>query len=268
MAFQEKRRDNRIPLDSVLLPFLGSREEDHVCFEYLPLDVSLHGLEIAIPQWLVNREKLREGDLINLNVPFELAGKTFQQGKIAWTRWDDSMQAQLSGLSLAKEMPPNYPIYFSLETSQVVFASQDVSIEDIFIKVLKDSMLLKKGVSIYFNHLIPYFSRITGYPSKDYANLKERFLNDIKNNVKDHKDKLNELYESFSKANANYKKIAKDLNLEDLRDIIESEIYIEVMKITFESDAALQYLLAIKELEKKLYYNYNTIVMIYIQSLA
>ena len=56
--------------------------------------------------------------------------------------------------------------------------------------------------------------------------------------------------------------------MEDLREIIESEIYIEIIKITFESDAALQYLLAIKELEKKLYYNYNTIVMIYIQSLS
>ena len=127
MGFQEKRRDPRLPLDSVLLPFLGSREEDHVCFEYLPLDLSLHGIGIAIPNWLVNRERLQTGDLINLNVPFALQGKTFHQGKVAWTRWDDVMQAQLSGLSLEKEKPPNYPLYFSLETSRVVFSSPDIS---------------------------------------------------------------------------------------------------------------------------------------------
>jgi hypothetical protein len=267
MGFQEQRRDKRIPLDFVLLPFLGSREEDYACFEYLPLDVSLHGLGIAIPKWLVNRERLQEGDLINLNVPFEMDGKTFRQGKVVWTRWDDSMQAQLSGLSLEKEMPPNYPIYFSLKTSKVFFISQDFSIGDLLLKVLKDSMLLKKGVSIYFNHLIPFFSRITGYPSKDYSKLKEIFLNDIKKNVMDSKNKLNKMYESYCNANGDYKKITKDLNLENLRNLIESEIYIEILKITFESGAALQYLLAIKELEKKLSYNYNTIIMIYIQSL-
>jgi len=86
--------------------------------------------------------------------------------------------------------------------------------------------------------------------------------------VIDHKNKLDELYNIFRKAHGNYREIARHLNLEDLRDIIESEIYIEVIKITFESEVALQYLLAIKELEKKLYYNYNTIVLIYIESLS
>lgn len=190
MGFQERRLDPRIPLDSVLLPFLGSREEDQVCFQYLPLDVSLHGLKIAIPHWLVKRERLQEGDLINLNVPFELAGKTFHQGKIVWTRWDEAMQAQVSGIFLRKEMPPNYPIYFSLETSRVIFASLEVSIDDLLARVLKDSMLLKKGVAIYFNHLIPYFSRITRYPASDYPALKEIFLDDIKNKVIYHQHKL------------------------------------------------------------------------------
>ncbi|MDD3581390.1 MAG: PilZ domain-containing protein [Desulfobacca sp.] len=268
MDLEEKRRDQRIPLDAVLLPFLGSREEDQACFEYLPLDISLYGVGIVIPQWLVNRERLRKGDLINLNVPFELQGKTFHQGKIVWTRWDDSLQGQVSGLSLEKEMPSDYPLYFAVETSRVIPTSPDVSIEGLLVRVLKDAMLLKKGIAIYFNHLIPYFSRITGYPAKDYTILKEVFLHDIKQRLTANRDKLQELYESFSRSQDSYKDMARHLNLEDLREIIESEIYIEVMKVTFESDAALQYLLAIKQLEKKLYYNYNTIVMIYIESLS
>ena len=268
MDFQERRREPRIPLDTVLFPFIGSREEDQICFEYLPLDISLHGVGIAIPQWVVNREKLHKGDLVNLNVPFALQGQTFQQGQIMWTRWDDSMQAQVSGIYLQQRVPLNYPIYFSLEASKVVLTSEEISVEDLLQRVLKDAMLLKKGVSIYFNHLIPYFSRITGYPSKDYVTLKEIFLNDIKSKIIEHEEKIKELYRTVSETNGNYEAIAEYLNLEDLREIIESEIYIEVIKITFESDAALQYLLAIKELEKKLYYNYNTIVMIYIQSLS
>jgi hypothetical protein len=266
MNFQEKRREPRLPLDSVRLPFLGSREEDQVCFEYLPLDVSAHGFGIAIPRWLVNRERLQAGDLINLNVPFQLESKTFHQGQVVWTRWDEALQAQVSGLSLQKDMPPNYPLYFSLENSRVI-TSQDVSLEDLLLRVLKDSVLLKKGISIYFNHLIPYFSRITGYPSKDYPNLKDIFLNDIKNKIIQHKEKLDELYQLF-KNSSNHKTIAWHLNLEDLRDLIESEIYIDVLNITFDSDTALQYLQAIKELENKLYYNYNNIVMIYIESLT
>ena len=268
MDYAEKRREPRIPLDSVLLPFIGAREEDQACFEYLPLDISLHGVGIAIPQWVVNREKLHVGDLVNLNVPFELQGHTFQQGKIVWTRWDEKIQAQVSGIFLEKRIPPHYPIFFSLETASIVLPTKDMSMGHLLLRVLKDSMLLKKGVSIYFNHLIPYFSRITGYPSKDYATLKEIFLNDIKSRIIDHKEKINELYQQFSQIDWDNGAIAKHLNLEDLREMIESEIYIEVIKITFESDAALQYLLAIKELEKKLYYNYNTIVMVYIHSLA
>jgi hypothetical protein len=163
-------------------------------------------------------------------------------------------------------MPTNYPLYFSLENSRVI-TSQDVSLEDLLLRVLKDSVLLKKGISIYFNHLIPYFSRITGYPSKDYPNLKDIFLNDIKNKIIQHKEKLDELYQLF-KNSSNHKTIAWHLNLEDLRDLIESEIYIDVLNITFDSDTALQYLQAIKELENKLYYNYNNIVMIYIESLT
>jgi hypothetical protein len=49
MNFQERRRGQRIPLDSVLLSFLGSREEEQVCFEYLPLDVSPHSLVLPSP---------------------------------------------------------------------------------------------------------------------------------------------------------------------------------------------------------------------------
>ena len=266
MDFQEKRREPRIRLDTVRLPFLGSRKEDQVCFEYLPLDVSPHGFSIAIPQWLVNRERLQEGDLINLNVPFELNGKTFHQGKVVWTRWGEALEGQIIGMSLEKEMPPSYPLYFSLETSSLV-AAKNVPLEELLLRVLKDSVLLKKGISIYFNHLIPYFSRITGYPSKDYPTLKHTFLNDIKNKIKQHHEKLDELYNLF-KNSANHETIAQHLNLEDLRDLIESEIYIDVMKITFESDAALQYLRAIKDLEYKLYYSYNNIVMVYIESLT
>jgi hypothetical protein len=94
--------------------FSGSREEDQVCFEYLPLDVSLHGLGLTIPHWLVNRERLQEGDRINLNVPSALKGKTFHQEKIVWTRWYEALQGQVNGLSLEKEMPPNYPSLYYL----------------------------------------------------------------------------------------------------------------------------------------------------------
>ena len=268
MDSRDRRRETRHAIESVLLPFLGSRDEDQVCFQYLPLNLSRHGVALAIPKWLVARESLKEGDLLNLNVPFIFNKETFHQGRVKWAKWDDDINAQICGLRLEKSMPPHYPVFFSLETSAIVVNLKEFSqLEALFQKVLKDSFLLKKGVLIYFNHLISYFSRVTDYPAKDYPRLKQLFLYDVRNKIEEHQEQLGGLSERFQDMPGGHREIAKHVNLEELRSIMESEIYLEVLKITFDSEVAMRYLESIKELETRLYANYNTIVMIYIQSL-
>lgn len=267
-AFNEKRRDERIPIDSILFPFLGSREEDHVCFEYLPLNISLHGLCITIPQWLVSREHLEVNDLIHLHIPLQLDRGHFDMGEIVWTRWDEASQAQVCGIRLGRQTVVQHPVWISLESRDIRLYFRDfASAEDVLLSVLKELFLLKKGVLIYLNHLIPYFSRIGKYPSEDYPMLKEVFLEDVRSRVKDHQEKLEALYDEICQMRPSQSDMARNLDLEGLRALVESELYMEILKATFESETALRYLRSIKDLEEKLYFNYNIIVLLYIRSL-
>jgi hypothetical protein len=127
--------------------------------------------------------------------------------------------------------------------------------------------LLKRGVSIYFKHLIPYFSRVTRYSTKDYPYLKDMLLSDIQKNITEHVDNLSEIFTKIQSSQNPYQNIANLIDLEYLRSLVESEISLDLLLITFESETAKQYLTAIKELENKLYANYNNLTMTYISSL-
>ncbi len=268
MDDRHKRRAPRMLLDSVLLPFLGCREDDHVSFQYLPLDISTSGYKIAVPRWAVSRERLQVHELITLNSPFRFQGRTFYQGRVAWTTWDEALLSQISGLSLEQEMPPAYPVYFTVQDSLISFTpDQSAALDECILELFKDIILLKKGVSIYFKHLIPYFYRISGYSPKDYPHLKQMLLVDIQNNLAEHINKLTDLATKMRSTADLYHDIAKLLDLEHLREWVESEISLDLLLITLDSEAAGKYLIAIKELEKKLYANYNNLIMIYISSL-
>lgn len=264
----DKRHEPRLMLDSVLLPFLGCREDDHVSFQYLPLELSTQGYRIAVPRWVVSRERIQVNDLITLNSPFRFQGRTFYQGRVIWTSWDEALASQVSGLSLEQEMPPTYPVYFTVKDSGITLnQEQFASVDNCILGLFKDIFLLKRGVSIYFKHLVPYFSRITGYSTKEYPLLKDMLLSDIQIKITDHIDKLTEIFMEMQSSHNLYQYIASSLDLEHLRDLVESEINLDLLLITFDSESIRQYLTAIKELENKLYANYNNLAMIYASSL-
>jgi hypothetical protein len=146
----EKRKEQRVGIDVINLPFLGSKEEDHLCFQYLMVDVSSSGARIAIPKWVVNRELIRKNDIINFHLSFEVEKNFYDQGRIVRTQWDDDIQSEIYGVSVENVKPLPCPGPHALSENTVA-------------KLLKDSMLLKKGVYIYLSHLIPLFSRITKY---------------------------------------------------------------------------------------------------------
>ncbi|MBF0100451.1 MAG: PilZ domain-containing protein [Desulfobacterales bacterium] len=265
---QEYRREHRKEIGSVLLPFLSTRQDNHECFEYLIIDISSNGLKISIPKWLVGKDRLEKDDLINLHIPFRLQDETYNQGKVAWIKWDDKTQGQVCGIHIEHRMPFYETIYISLETSQIVVTLKDFnSIEDALLKILKDMGLLKKGVLIYLNHIIPYFSRITRYSSGDYRNLKNIYLDDIIGRVENNYHVLEKLYQQAQQLQGSKKQLPEYIDLEELRENVESEINLDILKTTFSNDSIMPYLDAIKVLEKKQYLNYNTLVMLYLQSL-
>jgi hypothetical protein len=263
----DKRRQPRMLLDSILLPFLGCREDDHASFQYLPLELSTQGYRIAVPRWVVSRERIQVNDLITLNSPFRFQGRTFYQGRVTWTSWDEALVSQVSGLSLEQEMPPTYPVYFTVQDSGITLnQEQFATVDSCILGLFKDLFLLKRGVSIYFKHLVPYFSRITGYSTKEYPHLKDLLLSDIQIKITEHIDKLTKIFTEMQSFHNLYQYIANSLDLEHLRGLVESEISLDLLLITFESESIRQYLTAIKELENKLYANYNNLAMIYASS--
>jgi hypothetical protein len=264
----EKRRHTRTALDLTLFPFLGTRVADHACFEYLPVEISEGGLRIAIPRWLVSREQLNENEGVNLHLPFRFEEKVFDRGTISWSRWDEGSDAQVYGIRVDASPPTPPLLFFGWEDQAFVAVCPEYSLgHEILNQVMKDLFLLKKGVLIYLNHLIPYFSRITLYPSEEYPMLKEFFLDDIRFKVKEHQEKLEALYDQALGGMHGQEEIARNLDLEEVRSLVESEIYLEILKTTFQSDAVMPYLNAIKALEDRLYLRYNSLVILYVQSL-
>jgi len=251
----EKRKEQRIIIDVINLPFLGSKEEDHLCFQYLLVDVNRSGVRIVIPKWVVNRELIRKGDIINFHIPFEVEKNFYDQGIIVWSQWDDTIQSEVYGVSVENSKSLPYP-------------EPRVTSENIVVKLLKDSMLLKKGVHIYLGHLIPLFSRITKYSQSEYPQLKTVFLEDVRGRISEHHLNLQDLYEKSIKEINTTSDIPKLIDLEELRAIIESEIYVEIFNITFSDEHIKPYLNAIKKLENRLYSNYNIIVMLYVNALS
>lgn len=264
----EKRREERLAISSINLPFLGSRDEDQACFQYIIMDISKSGLKFAIPRWLVNRERVKKGDRINFHLPLNIGKNFYDQGVIVWTEWDDSIDGEICGTVLENTTQSPYPVFISLEAASIAASFDDFTFkDDLLCGVMKDTALLKQGVAIYLGHLIPFFSRISMYPQEEYPKLKESFLVDVRDRAIENHARLESLSKTIKGQMKSYSEMAKFVDLEELRAMIESEIYVEIFKIVFQSESIMPYLNAIKELEKRLYFNYNTIVMLYIHAL-
>jgi hypothetical protein len=264
----ERRREERLSISSINLPFLGSREEDQACFQYIIMDISKSGLKFAIPRWLVNRESLKKGDRINFHLPLNIGKNFYNQGVIVWTAWDDSIDGETCGAILENTTQSPYPVFISLEEASISVSFDDFTFKyNLFCGVMKDTALLKQGVAIYLGHLIPFFSRISMYPQEEYPKLKESFLTDVRDRAIENHAKLESLSRTIKDQMKSYSEIPKFVDLEGLRAMIESEIYVEIFRIAFQSESIMPYLNAIKELEKRLYFNYNTIVMLYVHAL-
>ncbi len=267
LSGQELRAERRVGINSIVLPFLGSREEDFVPFQYLLADLSLNGARILLPRWLTRREWLRTGDEVDFHAPFRFAGETYTSGNIVWVRWEEALDAWSCGVSFARRKPALYPIAISFDTQGL-----DIDLTDfktpagLMLRVLKDAVLLKRGIRIYLKHLAPYLSRISGVDKEDYAQLRAFLLDDAARHVERNQQRLEATLARASDSACSLADLEACLNVEDLLDAFEPEIPAEVFTLAFADKAVAPYLRSIKMLEKKLYTNYNTLMLLYIQT--
>lgn len=271
-------------IDALRFPFLGEREDGDP-FEYLLLSVSQGSANIAVFNWMVNPIKLDLKEKVNLFIPNLLTPvyqlRNHASGVVNSVKNEEG--SYYYEILLEKEIP------FSANSSQEL--AQSLSYESsllvMLIRLVKDTLILKQGIIVYLKHLAPYFSRVVDYSHKDYAILKKFFFDDLENKVKANEKELTLLYDSL-KLLKDPKEIPITINLEYLRENIESEMSLDLFLMAFAKfesreqlielfkDSSYQdklklkyyhlnYLIAIKNLEKRLYSNYNQIVLIYLK---
>lgn len=259
------RREKRLDVESVVLPFLGSRAEDYQTFEYLLEDVSPGGVGLALPRWLASRELLHQGQRVHLHLPFELGGRLLQSGTVTWTRWDEEQEAQQAGVVLDATAPALYPAFVSMDTKQIAIDLAGFSgLEHILARVLKDSVLLKRGILVYLKHLTAYFSRVCDLEREEYALFREAIIDEVRQSVQVHLDVLARL---LKQAEENGELALERLDLDELRRAMDPELYIDMFSAALGDETVGLFLKAVKELERKLLSNYNTCVLLYINSL-
>jgi len=260
----DSRQFKRVGIESVILPFLGARVADFQPFQYLLRDMSQGGVGLGIPRWLTSRERLNLGDEIDLHVPFSMDGAILAIGEVVREFWDAENEEQIIGIRLTRSSPNAYGVFFEASSRDISFDLGQEGLEGLLTRVIKDSVLLKRGILIYLRHLASYFSRLGEYSPEEYETFREAIIGDVRDRVRDHAVYLEELHRNCcDTAVSSFERI----DLEELRQAMEPELYLDLFRAALGDETASLFLHAIKDLEGKLFSNYNTVVMLYIGTL-
>ncbi|MDD3310767.1 PilZ domain-containing protein [Pseudodesulfovibrio sp.] len=257
----ESRQFKRIGIESVVLPFLGARVADFQPFQYLLRDMSQGGVGVTLPRWLASRERLNLGDEVNLHVPFSMDGGILAIGEVVRESWDEDNEEQVVGIRLTRNSPNVYGVFFEADSRDISFDLGRNGLEGLLTRVIKDSVLLKRGILIYLRHLASYFSRLSEYTHEEYQSFRETIIDDVRGRIRTHADYLETVHRTCcDTSRSSFERI----DLEELRQAMEPELYLDLFRAALGDDTASLFLHAIKELEGKLFSNYNTVVMLYI----
>jgi hypothetical protein len=264
----ELRSSKRLDVSSTVLPFIGSRESDHQPFQYLLQDISAGGVKIAIPAWLASREHLPRGERVAFHLPFLMGGAVMDEGVVSWERWDQEQESQLVGLSLDRVAAPAYPILLTVSQDGLALDLAGLDLPGgMLAAVLKDCMLLKRGILIYLKHMAAFFSRVSDLSREDYAEFRALVLDEVRDRVASNASWFEALLGRLDQDGGIRDEQVQELDLEELRQVAEPEIYADLLAQALQSDVVRRYLDAIKLLERKVYANYNALTMLYLRYL-
>lgn len=281
-----QEQENEKNQEFSMFPFIGSLEIGET-FEYLLLNLYGDRVEIAIVNWLVNRTILNIGDKIDLYIPkLSTDDKRLVKlvnGTITSANENEEIHGVNYVITLNLDDSPAKALQNSLLNGFIENFPISTSLTELLIFFIKDSMILKEGVEIYLKHLIPFFSRIVNYSADEYVKLKDSILMDILHKVKKNQLNLKELHQMLRDQLKNDSDIPIYIQLEELRETLESEISTNLFEVIFsENDdskiishthaqnnySIAMYIDAIKILEKRIYANYNSIVILYLKALG
>lgn len=288
MEEQEKSFDD---LQFLRFPLLGTRS-DGEAFSYLLMDISQDKASIVISKWMIDHTLLNLKEKIDLFIPSLLAIEYDLRNHVSGVIKSVTKEEQIA--EYLYEIAFVCPLSMQLPESRSLAKftqnlSTETSLLNMLLRLIKDSLILKQGILVYLKHLAPYFSRIVHSSLHDYEDLNKIIFIDIANKMGKKASILESLYFSLTESLKTLHDVSIFLNLEELRELIESEISLDLFLIAFaevtsreelvdllnkpkqyvdykRNNKYMTYLLAIKDLEKRLYSNYNQIVLIYLKS--
>ncbi len=265
----------------VKFPFLGTKHDGDP-FSYILLSIENNVATIVICNWFLNRNKLELQEAVNLFIPNPKF--TFEEqllGKVLEVSKNEQAHHVLYKIALQTESSEHSAMLPAIKIL-TDFVEKHSELPELLLKLLKDCLFLKKGIRIYLKHLSAYFSRISNYSRKEYVRFKTMILDDIRKRIDENCQKLESLYNRLSMDLNDIHSVYMAIDLEELREYVESEISSALFDIAFgenildpagENRPELRdrlrtnqyqaYIDAVKTLEGRLYFSYNYIVSIY-----
>ncbi|RCK80443.1 MAG: hypothetical protein OZSIB_3189 [Candidatus Ozemobacter sibiricus] len=260
----DRRREARVRFDSLGMPFQGIRQADALGFQYVLMDFSSQGLQIAIPGWVAAWEKLLVGDVIDFGLPLRVGSQIGHLGTIRWLRWQEEAREQYCGALLLPPGPYAEPgaIAVDIEDGGArVVLDGSRSLAELAHTTLRDAELLKKSLLIHLDHLLPFFQRLAS-DRDTYAQIRELVLDDVRARVAANHARLQEWARATVGGAPDRFPLPAGFDLEEFRQCMESEIPTVLFRMTFEGEVILRYLEEIKRVEQRLCRDFNTLVLI------
>jgi hypothetical protein len=137
-------------------------------------------------------------------------------------------------------------------------------VEDLIERILGDAYYFKRGVSIYFEHLAPYFTRHGRLRPEKRPKENANIVPHIRAQIQEHIRAIEKL--KIKAAQKDTSRVFPTSNdLESLRAAIPFEINLVLLSESFDASVVLPYLRSVRLLEHQLYSNFNTLVLVRLQ---
>src|SRR5262249_192160 len=236
-------------------------ENGQPSFSYFLRDVSPGGVGMIVTP----REgmlALEVGELVNFHLPFELNKKFYNQGVIRWSQ--NGSRGQICGARLEKRVPLKYPIYVTFETGEIRFVMDGQGIQalgNLVERILEDAFHCKKGVGIYFEHLVPYFKRHGGQRDAKDSSPSD-LVTCIRAEIARHVSAIDKLRVSRQVPEHVF---PTEEELNTLRSSVALELSLSALSERFDMTIVKPYLHSVRLLEHQLYANFNTLVLVHRQ---
>lgn len=243
-------------------PFCGSLKLDYELFKYFIFGVSEQGIELTGEAGFWQHTLLKHYDVVNLHVAFKVGERFCSQAVVDDIECNTEKKQTIYKLSFLEQAIFKYPTYAYFENGTQLKLDHEGSLRELLIESVRECTFLKKGVRVYIKHLIAYFSRTVGYSRENYPLFSRFFFDDILMRLQEKIEKL-QMLEKQLIANQQTGLSEFALDFGKLYDWIDSEVNLDLLNLAFQKGDHIAYVIAIKELEERLSWHYNTMLLVY-----